>query len=767
MSYIGNSIPKVDGLGVVKGNPAYTSDLDTNNNALVVKLLRSPHAHAKIISIDCEEARALAGVECVLTYEDVPQTKFTLAGQSYPEPSPYDRKILGQTVRYVGDEVAIIAAVDEDTALEAMGKIKVKYEILPAVLELTTAIDNETSVHIDEPFTNFPIGNFHLRNIAASQDVSAGDIDAEFASSDIIIDETYFMQAQAHCMMETYRASTAIDVNGRLQIMTSTQIPYHIRRHLAHILDMPKSQIKILKPRVGGGFGGKQTAPVEIYPALVTKLTGKPAKIVYTREETFTSTTSRHAMQIRVKLGADKEGNIKAIDLHTLSDTGAYGEHAATVFWVVGQKTLPLYGKAKACRFHGHAVYTNKTPGGAFRGYGATQGTFALESAVNELAKKLNMDPAELRLKNILQEGETHPMLCGSTPDVPATLASSSLQNCIKTGVEKIDWLKNYPAKKVSANKVRGYGMALTMQGSGIAAIDSASVMLKLNEDAFFTLSHSAADIGQGSDTVLCQFVANELGIDIDSINITSFDLDTLPYDPGAYASSGTYVTGNAAILAAKDMIEQLRATAARYMDCAIDDVHYENAELIGPNSKLSLAEIASKLCSYDGMGQIIGQGTFGGPHSPPPFIAGFAEVEVDLETGESQVIDFVNVVDCGTVINENLAKIQVESGTVMGIGLALFEDVRYSKKGRLTTNSFMEYRIPSREDVGDIQVYFEPSFEPSGPKGAKSIGEVVCNTAAPAITAAIANATGFQCRSLPASAEKVLLGMLSSDETN
>ncbi|MGL1930634.1 MAG: molybdopterin-dependent oxidoreductase [Desulfotalea sp.] len=760
MTYIGNSIPKVDGLGVVKGLPAYTSDLDTNNNALVVKLLRSPHAHARIIKIDCEEARDIPGVECVLIYKDVPDTKFTLAGQSYPEPSPYDRKILGRTVRYVGDEVAIVAAVDEDTAEIALSKIKVKYEILPAVLDFATAIDNETCVHSNEPFTNFPIGNFHKRNIAASQDIGVGDVESELASSDVTVDETYFMQAQAHCMMETYRASTCIDVNGRLQIMTSTQIPYHIRRHLAYILDMPKSQIKILKPRVGGGFGGKQTAPVEIYPALVTKLTGKPAKIVYTREETFTSTTSRHAMQLRVKLGADREGNIKAIDIETLSDTGAYGEHAATVFWVVGQKTLPLYGKAKACRYHGHAVYTNKTPAGAFRGYGATQGTFALESAINELAAKLKMDPAELRLKNILQEGETHPMLCGSLPDAPATLASSSLAKCIKSGVEKIGWKENFPGKKRSIGKARGYGMAVTMQGSGINNIDSASVILKLNEDGFFTLSHSAADIGQGSDTVLSQFVASELEIDISFINSTSFDLDTLPYDPGAYASSGTYVTGNAAVLAAKDMIEQLRETAAKYMDCSVDEVKYKQAELIGPNLTMNLSEIAMKLCSYDGRGQLIGQGTFGGPNSPPPFIAGFAEVEVDLQTGETELLNFVNIVDCGTVINENLARIQVESGTVMGIGLALFEEVRYSKKGRLTTNSFMEYRIPSREDVGEIEVHFEPSFEPSGPHGAKSIGEVVCNSAAPAITAAIANATGFYCRSLPASAEKVLFGL-------
>lgn len=763
MKYVGKKIPKVDGLALVKGAPVYTSDLDTNNGALVVKLLRSPHAHANILSFDLEAAQAVPGVECIFTHHDVPETRFTLAGQSYPEPSPYDRRILDSVVRYVGDEVAIVAAIDEATALEALSKIKVEYEVLPAVLDLNEAIDNEIKVHAEQPFTNFPIGTEGHRNIAASQDVGTGDVEAELAASDVVIDETYTMQAQAHCMMETYRATTSMDANGRLQVMTSTQIPYHIRRHLAHILDIPKSKIKILKPRVGGGFGGKQTAPVEIFPAFVTKITGKPAKIVYTREETFTSTTTRHAMQLRVRLGADKEGHIKAIDIFSLSDTGAYGEHAATVFWVVGQKTLPLYGKARACRYHGYAVYTHKTPAGAFRGYGATQGTYALESAINELAAKLHMDPAELRLKNLLREGETHPMLCGSTADVPATLRSSKLAECIAKGRKEIGWDENFPAKKISESKVRGYGMALTMQGSGINNIDTASVLLKLNEDGFFTFSHSAADIGQGSDTVLTQMIAQELEVDMDVVNNTSFDLDTLPYDPGAYASSGTYVTGNAAIRAVEDMLAQMKDGVARLKECSVEDVEYAKGVFTTPQGVMTLSELAMTLCSFTGMDQLIAKGTWGGDTSPPPFIAGFAEVEVDIETGVSEVTNFVAVTDCGTVINESLARIQVESGVVMGIGLGLYEEVRYSNKGRLTTSNFMEYRIPSREDIKDIHVFFEPSFEPTGPFGAKSVGEVVCNTPAPAIIAAIANASGVMCRTLPATAEKILLGRLEN----
>lgn len=765
MQYVGKGIPKIDGLALVQGKPAYTSDLEINDNALVVKILRSPHAKARIVSIDTSAAMTLPGVECVLTHEDVPGTRFTLAGQSYPEPSPYDRRLLDDRVRYVGDEVAIVAAVDEATALEALNKIKVEYQQETPILELNEAIDSEHLVHDYPVHTNFPIGHDAARNIAASHYSEQGDVESELAASDVVVEEVYTTQAQAHAMMETYRATTSLDVNGRLQVMSSTQIPYHVRRHLSRVLELPKSRIKILKPRLGGGFGGKQTASVEIFPAIVTMKTGKPAKIVYSRPETFACTTSRHAMQLKVRLGADRDGTIRAVDIYCLSDTGAYGEHAPTVFWVVGQKTLPLYGKAASCRYHGHAVYTNKSPAGALRGYGATQGTFALESAINQLAAKLDMDPAELRLKNLLSEGDTHPELCGSTPDQAATLASSSLNRCIERGRELIGWQQNYPAVKISENKVRGYGMAVTMQGSGIAGIDTASVLIKLNEDGFFTLSHSASDMGQGSDTILNQIAAEILEVGMDQLVVTSFDLDTNPYDPGAYASSGAYVTGHATVLAAQDMVRQMLEAAARAMAVPVDSVEYADGVLKSGDRSMTISELAAHLCSQGGMDILVGKGTFGSDTSPPPFIAGFAEVEVDLETGESVVTDYVAMVDCGKVLNENLARIQVEGGIVMGIGMGLYEDVRYSAKGRLATASFMEYRIPSRKDFGQVRVAFEESHEPTGPYGAKSIGEVVCNTPAPAIAHAIANATGHWHRKLPILAEDVLLASINNRE--
>ncbi len=762
MRFIGKGIPKVDGLALVKGKPVYTSDLDLNDNALIVKILRSPHASARIVSIDTSAARAIPGVECILTHEDVPETRFTLAGQSFPEPSPYDRRVLDNQMRYVGDEVAIVAATDEATALQALAKIQVQYEVFQPVLDLESALDNPLLVHDYQPHTNFPIGNDAARNIAASHATEQGDVEAELAQCDVVIEQTYTTQAQAHAMMETYRATTSLDVNGRLQVMTSTQIPYHVRRHLSRVLDIPRSKIKVLKPRVGGGFGGKQTASVEIFPAIVTMKTGKPAKIVYTRQEAFSCTTSRHAMQLNVRLGANKEGLIKAVDIYCLSDTGAYGEHAPTVFWVVGQKTLPLYSKAKACRYHGHALYTNKSPAGALRGYGATQGTFALESAVNELAKKLGMDPAEIRLKNLIEEGEAHPELSGSVPEKPATLQSSSLHRCIERGKDLIGWDNKYPRVQISENKVRGYGMAVTMQGSGISKIDTGSVLIKLNEDGFFSLSHSASDMGQGSDTILCQIASEILEVEMEQLVVSSFDLDTLPYDPGAYASSGAYVTGKATTIAAENMLQQMRSSVAGIFQVNAEDISYNSGIFTAPGEKtITLSALAQHLCSYAGMDQLIAKGTFGGETSPPPFIAGFAEVEIDLETGESRVTDYVAVADCGTVLNSNLARIQVEGGIVMGIGLGLYEEVRYSSKGRLATNSFMEYKIPSRQDIHDIRVEFVESYEPTGPYGAKSIGEVVCNTPAPAIAHAIANATGAHFRKLPITAENVLLAMV------
>lgn len=759
MKIVGKGIAKIDGMAIATGKPVYTDDLAVSN-ALVVKILRSPHAFAKIKSIDVSKAEKLSGVECIFTYKDVPNIRYTSAGQSYPEPSPYDRLILDEIVRYAGDEVAIIAAVDEKTALQAMNLIKVEYEVFEPVLDFEKAQGHTSIVHPeDDLHCNIDIGMKKEKNIASSHKVEVGDVEEELKKCAVVVEETYYTQAQAHAMMETYRAFSYLDHTGRLVVVSSTQIPFHVRRKLARALQISPSRIRIIKPRIGGGFGGKQTAVAEIFPAIVTIKTGKPAKIVYERKETFCCTNSRHAMRLKVRLGADREGYIRAVDIQGLSDTGAYGEHAPTVFAVVGGKTLPLYNKTNAVRFMGDVVYTNKMPAGALRGYGATQGTFALESTVNKLAEKLNMDPAIIRLKNLIKEGETCLVYNGTL------LGSSSLHRCIEKGKELIGWDEKYPRRDAGSNKVRAVGMAVTMQGSGIAGVDTASAEIRLNDDGNFTLLIGSTDMGTGSDTILAQMAAEVLKTPVDNIIVNAADTDVSPYDPGSYASSTAYVTGMAVVKAAEDLSQQIIKHGAKFLEVPPKEVEFDGKTIktIDGNKAISLEKLAELLVLGTGKLQLVGNATYGSPVSPPPFVAGFAEVEVDKETGKVDLLDYVAVVDCGTVINPNLARVQTEGGIVQGIGMALFEDVKYDHRGNLQTNSFMQYKIPCRKDISNVRVAFEESFEPTGPFGAKSIGEVVTNTPAPAIAHAVYNAVGVRITNLPITPEKVFMGMLKN----
>lgn len=749
MKIVNKSTKKIDSIGIITGRPLYTDDLVINNNSLIVKLLRSPHAYARIADIDTSIAKKVSGVEAIFTYHDVPNTMFTLAGQSYPEPSPYDRKILDEYVRYVGDPVAIIAAIDEKTAEKAMKLIKVKYEVLDAVIDYEKALDSDILVHREAAHTNFPIGYDNKRNLASSYLETKGDVEKGFAESDVIIEETYYTQPQIHAMMETYRTACYLDAHGRLNVISSTQIPFHVRRHLARALEMPSSRIRVMKPKLGGGFGGKQTSVCEIYPAFVTMKTGKPSKIIYTRKETQACSNTRHAMRLKVKIGSDREGNIKAIDINVLSNTGAYGEHAPTVTALVVYKTFPLYAKVPM-RCKADIVYSNTTVGGAFRGYGATQGTFAVESAVNELAQKLGLDPTEVRMKNLVDQSET---------------VSGDIKKCIEIGKEAFDW-KNRCVKDMGNGKVRASGMAVTMQGSGIQGVDTASATLKLHDSGDYTLYIGVTDMGQGCDTVTAQMAAEILEVPMEKIIVNSADTDVSPYDPGAYASSGTYVTGNAVILAAKKMREEVMKMASFLMKTPIEELEYMGEYVQDKNgNQLSLKEIGVRSVSFEGMNQLTTTATWGGKTSPPPFIASFAEVEVDTLTGETKVIDFLSVVDCGLPINPALAQVQVEGGIAQGIGLALYEDIQFDERGKMKHDTLMQYKIPSRKDLGNnIKVMFSYSDEPTGPFGAKSIGEVVINTASPAIADAIYNATNRRLRSLPMTSEKIFWAINSKN---
>lgn len=754
MNSVGKGVIKKDAMALVTGQPVYCDDL-APKDCLIVKLLRSPHAYAKIKSIDTSIAKRIPGIEAIYTYEDVPTSRFTLAGQSYPEPSPYDRRILENVVRYVGDEVAIVAGANEDCVDRALKAIKVDYEVLEPLLDFEKSIDNTIVVHEEEDYKCLcEIGNDVKRNIVSSGESVVGDVDAVLKECDVVLERDYHTKANAQAMMETMRSYCYIDTYGRLNCVSSTQIPFHVRRILSNALEIPKSKINVIKPRIGGGFGAKQTACCEIFTAFVTWKLKKPSKIVYTREETFAASNSRHEMKMHVRIGATKDGKIEAIDLYTLSNQGAYGEHGPTTIGLAGHKSLPLYNHVKASRFTYDVVYTNTMRAGAYRGYGATQGQFAVESIINELADELNMDPCEIRFKNMTRENEVLSQYYNEE------LNACALDRCLEKAMEMIDY-KNKPLRRDMGDFVRGLGVSLSMQGSGISGLDVGSVEIKLQDDGFYTLSIGATDMGTGCDTILAQMVAECMDCDVDQVVTSSLDTDHAPYDTGSYASSTTYVTGMAVVKACEKLRNSILEAAAGFFNVDKEDIEFDGKKIntLDHAHEMSLADFADT-CFNGGIAKaLIASDSHMSPTSPPPFMVGIAEVDVDKLTGEIKVHDYVSVVDCGTVINPNLARVQAEGGIVQGIGMALSEDITYSNEGKMRNRNFLQYKLPTRVDVPIVRVEFESSYEDNGPFGAKSIGEVVINTPTSAIASAIKHATGVQVRTLPITAEKVLLG--------
>lgn len=754
-------IIKKDAMALVTGKPVYTDDL-APKDCLVVKVLRSPHAHAIIEDINTDMAKKVPGIACVLTWKDVPDKRFTMAGQTYPEPSPYDRLILDKKVRFVGDAVAIVAGENEAVVDQAMRMIKVTYIPLEPVLDFHEAKDHDILIHPEENWKSMiPVGAHNKRNLCASGCEEHGNVEDVLKDCDIVVEGTYHTKANQQAMMETFRAYTYMDVYGRLNVVASTQITFHVRRILSHALDIPKSRIRVIKPRIGGGFGAKQTVIAEVYPAIVSLKTGKPAKIIYSRYESQIASSPRHEMEIKVRLGADKDGSIRALDVYTLSNTGAYGEHGPTTVGLSGHKSIPLYSSLEAHRFAYDVVYTNRMSAGAYRGYGATQGIFAVESAVNELAAKLQMDPTVIREKNMVREGDVMPAYYGETAN------SCALDRCLARAKEMIGWDEKYPSKDMGNGKVRGVGMAMAMQGSSISNVDVGSVAIKVNDDGFYSLMIGASDMGTGCDTILAQIAADCLNCSVDDIVVHGVDTDSSPYDSGSYASSTTYLTGMAVMKTCESLKKKIIAKAAEYLDCAPELLEFDGEMVVSEdgNKSISLKDIGNRvMCNCEDA--LSATESHASPVSPPPFMVGMAEVEVDKETGAVELIDYVAVVDCGTVVNPNLARIQTEGGLVQGIGMALYEDITYTEKGTLAQNSLMQYKLPTRQDIGNVRVEFESSYEPTGPFGAKSIGEIVINTPSPAIAQAVFHATGVQIRELPVTAEKIYRGMHGQERT-
>ena len=755
MKTVNQPMRKKDAMQLVTGQPVYMDDV-IPQDCLIVKLRRSPHANAIVQEIDTSRALLVPGIEAIYTWKDVDQQgrRYTQAGQTYPEPSPYDRLVIDRHVRFAGDVVAILAGKDEKCVDKAMKLIKVRYEVLPAVLDYHTALDNPVLVHPEENWESLaPVGADNKRNLCAHDESGAGDIEAVLAGCDVVIDHTYHTRACQQAMMETFRTYCSIDAYGRLNVLSSTQIVFHCRRILANALHIPKSMIRVAKPRIGGGFGAKQTSVCEVYPAFVTWKTKKPSKIIFSRYESQIASTPRHEMELHVRLGATKDGIVRGIDLYTLSNTGAYGEHGPTTVGLSGHKSIPLYGKAEAFRFVSDVVYTNHMSAGAYRGYGATQGLFAVESAVNELADKLGIDPFVIRQRNIVREGDVMPAYYGQVN------TSCALDRCLQAVHDNIGWDEKYPVRDMGNGKVRAVGMGMAMQGSGITSVDVGSASLKINDDGFYTLSIGAADMGTGCDTILAQIAAEVLDCPLDNVTVLGADTDSSPYDSGSYASSTTYVTGKAVEQCAEQLKQKICQVGAGLLGLDERAVVFAGDAVTSEDGtqRATLAQIAaaSQCGSNTALEAVV---THSSEISPPPFMVGAAEVEVDLETGEAQVIRYEAAVDCGTPVNPNLARVQAEGGILQGIGMALTENVTYDDRGMPQENSLMQYKIPARNDIGHIHVVFENSYEGTGPFGAKSIGEVVINTPLPAVADAIYHATHKRFYELPITREQIAL---------
>ena len=761
MKVVNQPLRKKDAMQLVTGQPVYVDDV-TPRDCLCVKLLRSPHANAIVKSINKTAAMKVPGMEAIFTWEDVDQDgrRYTQAGQTYPEASPYDRLVIDRHVRFVGDVVAILAGADEKCVDKAMKLVKVEYEVLEPVLDFHTAKDNPVLVHPENNWESLaPVGADNRRNLCAHDECGNGDIDAVLADCDVVIDRVYHTQACQQAMMETFRTYCEIDTYGRLHIISSTQIVFHTRRIVANALHIPKSKVRVTKPRIGGGFGAKQTAVSAVYPAFVTWMTKKPSKIIFSRVESQIASSPRHEMEMHVRLGANKDGIVRGIDLHTLSNTGAYGEHGPTTVGLSGHKSIPLYGKAEAFRFTSDVVYTNHMSAGAYRGYGATQGLFAVESAVNELANILGMDPFKIREMNITHEGEIMPAYYGQLN------TSCALDRCLARVHDMIDWDNKYPCRDMGNGKIRAVGMGMAMQGSGITSMDVGSATLKVNDEGFYTLLIGAADMGTGCDTTLAQIAAEVLECPLDNITTLSADTDWSPYDSGSYASSTTYVTGKATEKCALELRGKICALGAKLLGCDKEQVSFDGREVRveeGENAgkTISLSDIATASMNGNSI-ELQATVTHSSEISPPPYMVGAAEIEVDTETGEVTLLDYAAAVDCGTPINPNLTRVQAEGGIAQGIGMTLTESVTYDDRGYPMENSLFQYKIPARVDIGKIRVEFENSYEGEGPFGAKSIGEVVINTPLPAISDAIRNAVGKRFYELPITPEKIAMAAL------
>lgn len=758
---VGKNVKKIDGILLACGMPKFVEDISLRD-PLYAKILTSPVAHAYIKNIDTRKAEALEGVALILTHKNVPRIPHTTAGQGYPEPSPYDTYVLDNKVRFVGDRVAVIYAESPEIAEKACKLIEVEYEELPAVFDPREAQREDAPTIHDEKDCYHPIGATYDpgHNLAAEVKVAAGDIEKGESEADVLVEGTYFAHYAQHCPIEPHVVIGYIDDNNRVVLRTSTQVPFHARRIVAQALNLPLKRIRVIKPRIGGGFGVKQEVLLEDLCALGVLKTRRPVIIKYTRKEEFISSRTRHPIYTTLRIGAKKDGELTLLDMKVLSNTGAYGSHALTVMSNAGSKVLPLY-PCPNVRFHGQTVYTNLPVGGAYRGYGATQAYFAMECLIDELAQKLGKDPAEYRLQIHIKENQTSPIfkaLGEGREGVEMYIKSCALSECIRQGMKAINWKEKRKNKNTGRFR-RGVGMCALMQGSSIPDIDMGSVYIKINDDGSFNMNLGATDLGTGSDTIFSQMAAEILGVEPDDIIVYSSDTDMTPFDVGAYASSTTYLSGMAVIKAAERVREQIFEVAREMLKCDKSvsmelSEHCVKAQGFEP---IPLRDIACHALYSENQHQIAANSSHITKASPPPFSAHFVEIEVDTLTGRVKILEYVAAIDCGTAINPKLAEGQTEGAVVNGISYALWEHFIFNDKGVMQNPSFRSYKIMRTVDLPKLKTILVPSYEPTGPFGAKSVSEISINGALPAISNAIYHATGKRITEGPFTPDRVL----------
>ncbi|MGV8024963.1 MAG: molybdopterin-dependent oxidoreductase [Anaerolineaceae bacterium] len=756
-SVVNHAAKKVDAVKLVFGKPAFTDDFQPEG-MLFGALLTSNVAHARIRSIDTEKAKALPGVHAVLTYKDIPRVKYSSGGQSYPQPLPYDQVCLDNKVRHVGDRVAVVAADTQEIADKALQLIEVDYELLDVVVDPREAIKDGAPIIHDETDTEGIYDAKH--NIVYHIEAQNGDPDKVFSEADHVFTGEFRTPKQQHAQLEPHICITYFDPDNRLIVLSSTQVPFHVRRIISPLIDIPIKNIRVIKPRIGGGFGGKQEILLEDLCSLLTKKTRKPVRLEYSRRQEFTSGRTRHQHYINYKVGVKGE-IITAVELKLLADTGAYGTHGLTTSMVGGFKGLTLYN-APDSRFICDVMYTNTPTAGAYRGYGTMQELFALEVLTEEIAEKLGVDVVEFKRKNWLKLGEPMHMakkLGEGREGFDQSLATSGLTQCVDIGLKTTHYYDKRAAYKDQQGKIkRGIGMSIALHGSGIAGLDMASATMKMNDDGSFNLLIGATDIGTGSDTILAQIAAEELGIPVDDIIVYSSDTDFTPFDKGAYASSTTYISGGAVKKTAETIKKQIQEQAALLLKW--DDpskLELRDRQVISPEGKsVSLREVALSSLHQMNQHQIMATESHRSYVSPPPTAAQFVEVAVNTDTGEIKVERLLMVVDCGRVINPLTAAGQVEGGMAQALGFVHCEDTYIDEKGQILNPRFETYHTYLANEMPPTDVIFVQTDEPSGPFGAKSVAEISIDGVAPAFVNAVHNATGAWLHHLPITPEKV-----------